>query len=350
MYKYLIQYTFLAFTCLLVLGGCLGVLKGFGIPLAAIICTLFLGFKLVRGENIKLSNGIKVHALFLITLLIHTIIFEGKIIYFWMFLTGGLFYINFYNLRSIIKINYFINFIIFLGLIMILVNVLLRVNGTNYYAQDNLFLPNKDNILHNHIGDLWAFIMLGSIFTLVKKFNLSYLVITLVGIPVILLSYSRSALISLIGGLIYLISYVNTKDKFKINKISLLAFFFICFSGLVFFGREKSILTSRPYFFEAITSIFVSPMGIGMGKFNEISISSNNVHNFILEVIVGMGVFSIPFLYWLYKYVLKSIRFNSQNVIYNAVLLGIIINFMFDSTYVIPGVLWIFYICLALIA
>ncbi len=84
-----------------------------------------------------------------------------------------------------------------------------------------------------------------------------------------------------------------------------------------------------------------------MANFAEVSETTNVVHNVILEFLVGMGVFSSVFFLWLYK----AFRYliNTRNIMLVAVLISIFTNFLFDTTYVIVGMLWLWFATLGIV-
>jgi hypothetical protein len=324
--------------------GSVGVLKDYCIPLSITITLLFLGVKLIKGVEIKIPKNFKIFFIFTIGLLLHLLLFGGVIIWFWLFLSAGLYWITFYNIKDSAK-KYFIPFIIFLGLLMLALFMFSKLRGINFLSPDNLFLPLRADILHNHIGDLWAVILVITIYKSLTKFKTWHLPVVLIGITMLALSFSRSAVVSLIVGAMYIVYKLNL--HLKKNIVALVVF--VCSVLFIYFSFYKSTIFARPYFLEALHSLVNTPFGIGMAKFSEVSPETNVVHNIVLEVVSGIGVFSAIFIYWLYK-VGKSIYENKNiNIELTAIFIAIFVNFFFDSTYVIPGMLWIWFIALALI-
>jgi len=128
----------------------------------------------------------------------------------------------------------------------------------------------------------------------------------------------------------------------------------------VFAGAQKITLLSRPYFVQGIVGFIRNPQGVGMGNFGSISSDPANhllgmsdlssvAHNIILEILTGMGVFGFAFLAWL-AVVLKGIwRNNKKNdIVFQAIFISLGVNFLFNTTYCIPAMLWLWFATLGL--
>lgn len=347
-----LDHIFLMLTGVLIIMGSVGVFKAVTIPLCLAVNSFYLAVKLIKNKKITLPDTYGLYMIFIIALFVHTLLFNGEIIFFWMFLSGGLFWVSIYNCK-ILAGKFFPKFLTALGILMALLFICFRTRGVTSLSPDNLFLPLQDWTIHNHIGDLWAIISVVLVFRLAKKLEPKELVLFFIGLVIIALSSSRSAVISLAAGIIFLINRLQTEGKLKIQKkhanILAVAAIGIFSALLIYFGIRKPTLTARPYFMEAIMSIFKRPLGIGMGNFATVSPETNIVHNIVLEVEAGMGVFSIIFIIWLYKVFVAVFVKRGGEILYNALALTIFTNFFFDSTYVIPGMLWIFFAVLALI-
>lgn len=335
---------FLILTSVFIFMGSCGIFKDYCIPLSIANALLFLGIKLVWGTEVRIPKHFKLYALFTTTLLLHFFIFGGKIIYFWMFLSGGLYWVSIYNIRTLAE-KYFFPFIYFLGLMSLFLFIYFKLIGTTYLSPDNLFLPIKDGLLHNHIGDIWAVILVSVFYKVITKFKTCYIPLIIIGFIMIVLSFSRSSVITLAVGIAYVLYRLNLRTKKNIAILAAL----ICSSIFIYFSIYKSTIFARPYFEEAIYSLLKTPLGFGMGNFSNVSTETNVVHNLVLEVIGGMGVFSSIFIFWLYK-VGETIYNNKNiNIEFSAIFIALFVNFFFDSTYVIPGLFWIWFVALALI-
>ena len=102
------------------------------------------------------------------------------------------------------------------------------------------------------------------------------------------------------------------------------------------------------------------PFGVGVGSFKIISgdeanhwLGSRNcsllAHNIILEFISGMGVLGFMFIVWLIN---RSVDLVTQKVskhlVWEGVFIGILVNFLFDATYFVPAMLWLWFMVLGL--
>jgi len=123
----------------------------------------------------------------------------------------------------------------------------------------------------------------------------------------------------------------------------------------VFAGAQKITLFSRPYFVQGIVGFVRNPLGIGMGNFIIVSSDSANhlwgmdafssiAHNIVLEILTGMGVFGFIFLAWL-VIILKDVWHNNKtkDIIYQALFVTLGVNFLFDTTYFISTMLWLWF-------
>jgi branched-subunit amino acid transport protein len=335
---------FLIFTGILIILGSLGVFKDYCIPLSITNTLLFLGIKLIKGIKIQIPNNFKLYLIFLAVLLAHTLLFDGIIIWFWMFLSGGLYWLSIYNIRDFVN-KYFSSFLYFLGILMVFIYIYFKLKGVTFLSPDNLFLPIRADILHNHIGDLWAIILVSIFYKTISKFKSWHIPFIITGIIMVAMSLSRSAVLTLAIGIVYIIYKLNLHTKKSIVALATL----VCFSLFIYFSIYKSTLFARPYFYEAIKSTVTSPMGIGMANFAKASPETNVVHNLVLEVVCGMGVFSSIFVFWLYKIGKDIYMSKNINIEFAAIFIALFVNFFFDSTYVIPGMSWIWFATLALL-
>jgi len=314
--------------------GATGTYKNDTVVLSIVNAFLFLGIKLIQNVKIIIPKNFYIYIIFLVSLLIHSYMFDGRFDYFFIFLSGGLYWFHFHNMK-VIASKYFPNFLIFLGISMSLYFVYSYLNHTYYLSEANLFLPASKLINHNHIGDLWAIVLIPIAYQFInRKHNRHYIVI-FIGLIMIALSNSRSAIVALAVGIT------------KINKKYSFAIFAICIILFIYFGIGKTTLFARPYFLEALYGLIKYPNGLGIGNFGKIASDSTLTHNIILEIISGMGVYSVIFIFWLFKVFQSVIK--SDNTLYIAIFLAIFTNFMFDTTYVIPTMVWLWFAGLALI-
>ncbi|OGM59246.1 hypothetical protein A3A75_03925 [Candidatus Woesebacteria bacterium RIFCSPLOWO2_01_FULL_39_10] len=102
-----------------------------------------------------------------------------------------------------------------------------------------------------------------------------------------------------------------------------------------------------------------NPFGIGVGNFvytsyaNKDFISGLNsfsfyAHNIFLEVISGMGILGLSFIFWFIKVFTKVMNSSNSRIIFTAIFLVLTVNFMFDITYFNPTMMWLWFISLGL--
>lgn len=340
-----LDYCFLISTSILLALGSIGVYREVFILLGAINALAALGYKLIHKGRVEIPKTFFLYILFLTILLIHTQIMGGKFIFFWLFLSGGLVWIEVYNFKNLFA-QYFNSILIIMGLLM----------GVLYFYSLSfpVILPNLVSLFsaptslikHSNIGDLWAVILTSVFFLLSRKRSIFYIPIFIIGVYFLAISYSRSALVSLAVGVLYIFQKSESQKLFR-------KFFIFSLLGVViliiYSSMSKTVLLSRPYFLQAIIGFAQYPLGTGMGNFSYVSSASNLVHNIVLEVFSGMGIFSIVFIVWLYK-VLRSL-FTSHNISIEAVaiFLVVLIDFCFNTTYTIPAFVWIWFFALGLI-
>lgn len=338
------DYFFVTVSAILLILGAVGVYKNYSISLSITNTLLFIGIQLIRGRKIEIPNNFPIFTVFFTLLLIHSLYYGGSIFYILLFLSGGLYWLVAYNLRHRLT-TIFPFFLIFLGIFMAGLFILSNVKGVAYLSPGNLFLPISELVRHNHMGDLWALILVIIIYKMSVKIKSWHFALTLVGITLILLSNSRSAIVSLAVGGIYL--YYNTLDRKKLRRMFVFALVVLTLLFL-YVSINKTTLLSRPYFEQAIGSLVNSPAGTGVGNFYKVSKQSSLTHNIVLEIVSGMGVFSVMFILWLVK-VFRSLLKKNTNILYKALFFAIFVNFCFDTTYNIPTMLWIWFSTLALI-
>lgn len=310
----------------------------------------------VRGKLI-VPKHFDVYIVFIIVLTLHTIFSQGQWKYDELFVSGGFFWLVFYNLpeSTLRKIP---NMIIVFGGVMGLIFLYNKLFGI---APDSSFLSlsssYSDVTKHDHIGDLWAVILVMLFYDMTKKSALWHWMLFIIGIYFLVFSMSRSAYVALIVGISYVSYRLGFEKKFRIIFIGLIAATIVLF---LFVGAQKSTLFSRLYFMEALYGVFNHPFGLGMGHFIEISsgfgklfpsfgfASSLYAHNMVLEVVLGMGIFSIVFLWWLFRVLCSLFRDEKMDVLCSAVFISILTNFFFDVTYMILSFVLIWFMGLGL--
>jgi hypothetical protein len=218
-------------------------------------------------------------------------------------------------------------------------------NNFFYIPQGSLILPLSSKVLHNHLGDLWAITLVAISYLVFMKKQKLYLLLIAIGFILIGLSLSRSAILSIVVGIGYIFHNSPPNKNYKHAFIVIGA---LCLLLFLYFGIYKTTLFSRPYFLEGFTSLVNTPLGIGVGNFDQVSSESSLAHNILIEMVTGMGIFSVVFILWLGK-VFKSFLKKDTNILYEAIFIAIFVNFCFDTTYNIPSMVWLWFSTLALI-
>jgi len=276
---------------------------------------------------------------------------------FMLFLSGGLFWLAFYNLASEFGPR-FDKAIIILGLIFGGMFIAKGTFSQSSLGPWSLYLPSSLNYNHNHIGDFWAVVLAIKAYHMLKKPRWWGWVLIGVGFYFLVVSLSRAAYVAFAAGISYLFYKEGWIKRYKNLFLLMVVAFIVLFLSAGFY---KTTLFSRPYFLQGILGIIHNPLGVGVGNFGAISAAPENqflgiqggfssvAHNIVLEVMVGMGIFGIVFIIWLAK---AAWGFweerSSSTLIYQAVFITLFINFLFDYTYFIPTTLWLWFASLGL--
>lgn len=305
-------------------------------------------------KKFKFPRGFSVYLIFLI-LLFFNVIQKGGLKYGYYFLilffSSGVIWVLSYNLQASLK-KHFEKIILLAGIIFgigfIYSTYFIHFTSNEYFS---LFLPYTN--YHNHIGDFWAICLVVLYYLIRQKQRVLYYFLFILGFSFLAISLSRSAFVALAVGVLYIFSKNQEKGKKLFWAV-------IVFVGILFLliGAFKTTLFSRIYFIEAILGFLHNLSGVGMGNFIKISVNSADqvfgvdfvssfAHNIILEVLTGMGVLGLTFVYFVFD-VSYSIFKNSKNVLATAVFFAIFTNFFFDTTYVVSGMFWLWFISLGL--
>ncbi len=211
---------------------------------------------------------------------------------------------------------------------------------------------------HHHIGDYWAIVLLIAAYIVARFKDRRYLVLIPAGFYFLYLSLSRSAYISLIAGLIILFSRGLSK---KVNKASLYIALVVVIALFLFAGAHKTILFTRLYYLQGVCGLLRHPLGVGLGRFGIVSMECKGVFgtepslsifafNILLEILAAIGIFGLIFLTWLSLIMKDMIDIKSEkSVLYQSLFFAILVNFMFDTTYFIPTMLWVWFVIIAII-
>jgi hypothetical protein len=295
--------------------------------------------------------------------------------YFKLFSAGYFFWFCSYNFKELAK---FEKLIIPVGLFYGILTVFNIVFGdTSNVSSLSLFLYAVPPLHHHHIGDLWAAVLVVLGFKIfsnnkhVPQIRLViYILLIIFGFYLLFISLSRSAYVSLIGGSVFsLLKLRDNSNYLKAlrpkTKLFPAIFYLYIFISVIFFlyaGTQKNTLIAHGgYVIQGTGSFLKNPFGIGVGNFKstarEINFgpvqfdgSSNSAHNIILEMVSGLGVLSIPFLFWLYSVLKSTLGYTSTTkvIISASIFICIFVNFFFDYTYLIPLMLWGWFFILGL--
>lgn len=349
----------------MVLIGALLVLGGLGLEtsivqyVGVVVGILLLVLSIVWRKKIEFPPGSLFYIIFLALMLLSIAWSkdrEASLEYLVLFSGGGLFWVSFYNLKKEFK-GGFDKLIIILGLIFGMLFIINSLMGANSVNGKSLYLQTSSYKNHNHLGDLWALVLVVVGYLLIKTRKRMYWPIIPLGIYFLAVSLSRSAYVALAVGLIYLFAKQGWLKRHK-KAFKLIALVFVVLFVLA--GVQKITLLSRPFFVQGVVGFIRNPLGVGVGNFIIISLDSANhlwgmdtfssmAHNIILEILTGMGVFGFAFLAWL-AIMLKNIWRNNEkkDIIYQALFIALGVNFLFDTTYVISTMLWMWFASLGL--
>lgn len=342
----------------LLFGGGLGIDTNLLQFLGAILGFLLLVLIRFWKRKLEIPKGFLIYILFLIILVLGafwSVDLERTIKYSASFFTGGLFWLNFYNLQDRISTR-FEHLLLILGLLFggfLIIHLISGVLDPRPWSVYSWTSPDKT---HNHIGDLWA--LVGIVVFYQWNWKRPLLNIIFLGLTIffLALSQSRSAYLALATGIGFIVLKQgwNKKNKSVIISLVILVIFLFLYSGL-----SRTTLFSRPYFLVGTLGLITSPFGVGMGNFGEISSrvmasfpwTANYItsfaHNILLEVFAGIGILGLIFIAWLTK-VCYSLFRDGNEILFKALFFALLTNFMFDTTYLIPSMVWLWFASLGL--
>jgi len=337
--------------------------------LVTILIMLFLGlyYLIFKRGIIFFDKRFILFSLFLLIInisLIWSVNLKNSILFNLLFLEGVFIYLlanNFkYHLKK--KVHLFILVPFFIYIFAFITSESTSINLYPYVYQ---FLPQHGvGKTHLHIGDLAALFVLVSLYYLLlnkkKAFRVVFLVGIFVGFYIMLISLSRTSTIMVIAGSYFLFKGLST--SLYANRFFKYFFIIAVVFVLFYISLDKSLLLSRPYFLQSLKGFFDYPLGVGLGNFEFISKAyltketgyrefSTNTHNIFLEILSGVGVFSLLFFIWFYKVFSLAIFQNKSKeaLLPRALFLALTINFLFDITYTIPGMTWLWFLFLGLL-
>lgn len=351
---------FLFLFLILFLGG-LGLKVTFWLGLAAFV----LGLVFVKGFFLKkkmFPKGFFLYLSFLFFLVFLELLRRNitfSIDYILFFAAGGTFWLTAYYLGK--RISQRIFYLIFvLGFGFLLTYLFYYLFNQSWGSPWGLVKWYSN--LHHHLGDYWGLLVIALFWLILERKEMNFLIvgIAILGLAIVFFSLSRSAYVSFLVGAVFL--FFKNKNPKKLKKILMMVgvlliaiFPFWLTEGL------KPVIYSRPFFFQGILGFLANPLGVGMGKFGEISLNSafhkwemagysSVAHNIFVEVLVGLGVFGGSFIAWFLRVVsdLSKSSLSGFGLLWTASFLYLAVNFFFDSTYLIPTMLWLWFFLLGL--
>lgn len=317
-----------------------------------ILLAIFSFWIFLKRKGVSIPKYFVLYLFFLLVMQVHALTIGNNLeslSFFLTYLIGGIFYLFFANKRYN---NGFIGRLIlslgFLLGIAYFVNTYV-LHGTIY--EWSLFSSTSLYKNHNHIGDLWSMVLIVAVYLGISKKRNYYFLFLIPGLYFLLISLSRSAYLSLLVGLLIIILKTRLSVKKWIGPM-------LIFAVLLFFyaGYFKTTLYARPYYVQAIAGFLDHPNGVGIGRFGTISSNSKYwlfgmsgfsfyTHDILLEFLSGMGFYGTVFIIF---YFLSLIRALSRNVfvLQQALFASLSVNFLFDTTYFVPSMVWIWFILL----
>lgn len=312
-----------------------------------------------NGKNIK-PYGSTIFFIFLYSFILSLFWSLDKAVsigYFWIFASGYIFWFYAYNRVYKERKNIFMTMLI-VGISFSVLFIVDLLRNNEILGPLGLYRNTSMYGNHNHIGDYWAILTILSVHNLLfLKDKKLWFVFSLIGSLFVAISMSRVACVSLAAGLFYLIGFLKNKDFRKIILI-----FFLVFSIAIIFilGTQKSFIFSRQYYFQSIAGLLNNPYGVGLGNFKFISEdSANHIFGFngrssyaegiIFEFLSGLGILGLIFIYFFVKVSVQVVSGKTQKPAPEiALFIALTVNFLFDYTYFIPTMLWLWFLLLGL--
>ena len=311
----------------------------------------------LKNRRIILPYGFVYFAAFLLLAVLSQIwsrIPQNGVEYLILFAAGGLFWLFFYNLKPARNFTEIFGWsLTILGIVFAFIYLISLLLNEKLTWSFSLSAPYTHN--HHHLGDYWVLPLLFLLTKIVKEKKLMYFLLILLGISILAFSLSRSSYVSLaLGAFIIFYKEVSPRIKSALKRV-------VIFSAIIFLLTSlfKTTLYSRIYFLQGFLGIIKHPLGVGLGNFSIVSkefvrtfssqfIFSSLAHNIFLEVLVGIGILGATFLYWYYRVSKNLLKNTSQKALYAGIFFALSANFFFDTTYVIPTMLWSWFMALGL--
>jgi hypothetical protein len=325
----------------------------------ALIGFLLLGLAAIWQGRLRLPSRTLLYGLFLILFALSLLWSRDartSLEYFALFLSGGLLWLVSFNLKK--ELSFWLDkLVILLAVIFGAFFLQNRFFGQPTVSPWSFHLAYSSSYDHYHIGDLWAVALTIVVFYIIRKKEWWHWLLVGLGIYFLAASLSRSAYVALAAGVSYLFYSKKWLYKYRRVFISLVV---LAVALFLFAGLKKPLIHNRQYYFQAIVGFLHNPLGVGVGNFGVISGKpvyhlwgfsgfSCVVHNIVLELLVGMGVFGFAFVVWLVKVFTDIWKDkDGKDLIYKAIFVSLGVNLMFDSTYFVPTMLWLWFMALGL--
>lgn len=267
-----------------------------------------------------------------------------------LFAGGFLLWVIGHNFASDLK-ERFSTLLVWLGVVMSVMFAVWHLSGGEVVLPKSLYTASSAFRNHNHLGDLWAVVLLIPLYQLIRKPNLGALALTVLGGTLIGLSLSRSAVVSAVFGVGFLFAFGGTTNKKKPIFLLAVGVLLLVF---VMTSMEKTTFSSRPYFSQAVAGLQRYPWGVGIGNFKIASFNfepetfSYSAHNLFLETLTELGWPGVTLVFWAVYSLARLLTTTKEGLIYRAIFLSLLVNFFFDSTYKIPTMIWILFLSLGL--
>lgn len=279
----------------------------------------------------------------------------GSVIFNLIFLEASFFYFWAYNFFE--KGNFRLaGYVLVPTTLYTIFHVFSLITGLDLYFFFSHFYDIQNKTGHFHLGDMLALsgIVFAYLFLDRKRFVYPFFVLAVL----FLMSqmFSRSAFLTLGSGVVFFTTY--KKGLGRTFLITLMVTSLVAFVAL---SQDKSVLFQRPYFVQSILGFFERPQGYGMGNFGLVSTNfttgiagysdfSTYTHNIFLEILTGIGVFSLPFFLWFYKNAKIVLVSGVPEVLLpGALFIALTVNFLFDMSYTISGLVWFWFYFLGVV-
>jgi hypothetical protein len=356
-----VKYYYLPLSLMLVVGG-LGI-ESIWISWTGmfIFSVLLLALILQKGQ-LKFPPGFRLFLIAVILIAVNLFWSADRaatLKYLLLFIGGGAAWLFVFNYPDREKIKKeMTGMIIFLAVFFGQYVVIERIIGGNTLRAFAITGYSSPEHNHHHIGDFFAVVASMVIYKILfsKEHRIYWLLGSFISFIFIFFSESRSAFVSL--GVAMFLLFWKENIFFKHKRLFIILFSFLVLAVL-YFAQYKSLFLSREYFLQSLAGLWNNPLGVGIGNFVDISKDLKNhifgadnfstvTHNLPLEFLSGMGFFGFVFFYFYIDEIIKAIKKLRSEPVFSLIFITLSINFFFDFTYLIPTMLWLWFVSLGL--